>query len=155
MKTKVKTKTQKKTKQRLSNRKPLLFLKGFQERKQQHIDITLDTASQFQGCNPLEQVQLKHSAFPELDWDEVSTQTSFLEHSLSAPFFISSMTAGHGTSSEINLALAELSSHKKILMGVGSQRRELSDDVARKEWRELRKKFPKALLLSNIGLSQL
>lgn len=147
----------------LSKRKPFSFdedqitstIQIFQKRKKDHIQMALCKDSQYLKINPLEQIKLKHTAFPELDWCELDTSTNFLEHSLGVPFFISSMTAGHDKGVEINLALAELSAEKKILMGVGSQRRELFDDSAKKEWKNVRKKNPKALLLSNIGLSQL
>jgi len=152
---KTKVKSLKKSSQGLSKRKPLNFLKDFQSRKQDHIQITLDKSSQYQKINPLDKINLKHSAFPEMDWSELDISSTFLKTDLGAPFFISSMTAGHEQGQSINLAFAELSAEKKILMGVGSQRRELSDETAKKEWKELRRKNPGALLLSNIGLSQL
>ncbi|MBN8537083.1 MAG: type 2 isopentenyl-diphosphate Delta-isomerase [Deltaproteobacteria bacterium] len=130
-------------------------LQEFKKRKKDHIQMALNKESQYLKTNPLEKIKLKHTAFPELDWSELDSTCYYLEHQLGAPFFISSMTAGHDKGMEINLALAELSAEKKILMGVGSQRRELFDDSAKKEWKKLRKKNPKALLLSNIGLSQL
>ena len=40
-------------------------------------------------------------------------------------------------------------------MGVGSQRRQLTDGDAAQEWKRLRRDFPAALLLGNIGLAQL
>jgi len=40
-------------------------------------------------------------------------------------------------------------------MGVGSQRRELIDAEAAREWQATRKQAPKALLLGNIGMAQL
>lgn len=39
-------------------------------------------------------------------------------------------------------------------MGVGSQRRELTDPKAGKEWARLRKLAPKALFFSNVGIAQ-
>lgn len=166
MKTKV-TKSIK-SDQGLSKRKPLAFKKTknnevamlkkdfhFQRRKQDHLKITLQNSSQAENSNILDQVILNHTAFPEMDWSEVNSSCEYNQIILNAPFYISSMTAGHQQGKDINLALAKLSSEKKILMGVGSQRRELTDTTAKNEWRDLRKKHPKALLLSNIGLSQL
>lgn len=65
------------------------------------------------------------------------------------------MTAGHEKGREINEALARLSDRRQILMGVGSQRRELEDSNAAEEWARVRKQAPKARLLGNIGISQL
>lgn len=129
--------------------------KGFEKRKGDHIKITLSSLSQSEFQNSLDSIFLQHTAFPELDWKDLDTSCEFNKNPLSAPFFISSMTAGHAGGTDINLALAELSSVKQILMGVGSQRKELTEEAAKKEWKILRKSQPKALLLSNIGLSQL
>lgn len=65
------------------------------------------------------------------------------------------MTAGHQQGLEINTALAKLSDRKQILMGVGSQRRELTDETATSEWSQIRKRAPNALLIANIGVAQL
>ena len=40
-------------------------------------------------------------------------------------------------------------------MGVGSQRRELTDKGAAREWKIIRKAAPKVALLGNLGLAQL
>jgi isopentenyl-diphosphate delta-isomerase len=130
----------------------------FEKRKSDHLRIALDPRSQAVGQSGLDSVELIHEALPEMNLQEVDMTTSlFLEHkiALSSPIFISSMTAGHEQGRQINHALARLSDRRQILMGVGSQRRELTDKEAGQEWIEVRKQAPKALLLGNIGLSQL
>jgi len=130
----------------------------FEKRKQDHIRIALDPRSQAEGLSGLDKVQLIHEALPNLNFKEVDPSTSFFSggncRQVSAPFFISSMTAGHEKGVEINSRLAKLSAEKQILMGVGSQRRELIDPEARKEWQAIRKQAPKALLLGNLGIAQ-
>jgi isopentenyl-diphosphate delta-isomerase len=126
----------------------------FEKRKQDHIRIALDPRSQAEGLSGLDQVQLIHEALPDMNFKEVDPSTSFFSTKLSAPFFISSMTAGHEHAPEINARLARLSAEKQILMGVGSQRRELTDPEARNEWAQVRKQAPKALLLGNLGIAQ-
>lgn len=126
----------------------------FEKRKQDHIRIALDPRSQAEGLSGLENVQLIHEALPNLNFKEVDPSTSFFSKKTSAPFFISSMTAGHERGVEINSRLAKISAEKQILMGVGSQRRELADADARREWQEIRKQAPKALLLGNLGIAQ-
>jgi isopentenyl-diphosphate Delta-isomerase len=126
----------------------------FEKRKQDHIRISLDESSQSPHRQDWERYRLKHNAFPEINFKEVDISTSFFSHKLSAPFFISSMTAGHSEGVKINLRLARISHEKQILMGLGSQRRELNDLSVQSEWKEIRSQFPKALWLSNIGLSQ-
>ncbi len=126
----------------------------FEKRKQDHIRIALDPRSQAEGRSGLDSVQLVHEALPNLNFKEVDSSTSFFSKKISAPFFVSSMTAGHDKGLEINSRLARLSAEKQILMGVGSQRRELADPEARQEWKEVRKQAPKALLLGNLGIAQ-
>lgn len=127
----------------------------FEKRKKDHIRIALDPRSQAEGLSGLDKVQLIHEALPDLNFKEVDASASFFSKKLSAPFFISSMTAGHENASEINSRLAELSAEKQILMGVGSQRRELSEPGMRQEWQAVRKRAPQALLLGNLGITQI
>lgn len=127
----------------------------FEKRKMDHIRIALDPRSQAEGLSGLDDIQLIHEALPDFDFKEVDCSTSFFSHKLSAPFFISSMTAGHENAAIINSRLAELSANKQILMGVGSQRRELNDAEACQEWKRVRAKAPRALLLGNLGISQI
>lgn len=131
----------------------------FEKRKRDHIRIALDPRSQTDGQNGLDSIELIHEALPDLDFKEVDISTSFVFKkealSLSSPIFISSMTAGHEKGREINEALSRLSDRRQILMGVGSQRRELEDSNAAEEWVRVRKQAPKARLLGNIGIAQL
>lgn len=126
----------------------------FEARKQDHLRLALDGAVQA-GDNGLEAIELVHEALPDLDFQEIRLATRFGEQPLSSPLFVSSMTAGHDKSYAINRVLAQFSSRRRMLMGVGSQRRQLNDAAAALEWRRLRSEFPTALLLGNIGLAQL
>jgi isopentenyl-diphosphate delta-isomerase len=131
----------------------------FEQRKRDHIRIALDPRSQTAGQNGLDSITLIHEALPDLNYKEVDISASFVFSGdaipLSSPIFISSMTAGHEKGREINEALARLSDRRQILMGVGSQRRELEDSNAAEEWAKVRKQAPKARLLGNIGIAQL
>ncbi len=131
----------------------------FEQRKVDHIRLSLDEKSQAHGYSGLDDIELIHEALPCFDLQDVSLATGFKtlqgEVSLSSPLYISSMTAGHSGSIKINRTLAALSQKRQILMGVGSQRRQLQDPSAMAEWVDLRKEFPEALLLGNIGLVEL
>jgi len=128
---------------------------SFEKRKVDHIRLSLDEKSQAQGSG-LEDIELVHEALPSFNLSDVSIQCSFnKEISLSSPVFISSMTAGHPGSQKINEALASLSEKRHILMGVGSQRRQLEQESAVQEWENIRNKYPGALLMGNIGISEL
>lgn len=126
----------------------------FEKRKKEHITLSLSDATQGLGEAQWEKYQLKHEAFPELNFKEVDTSTSFFSCDLSSPLFISSMTAGHEQGELINTRLAGLSERKQILMGVGSQRKELQDPAASQEWKKIRRSYPRALLMGNVGITQ-
>jgi len=130
-------------------------LAQFEKRKLEHITLALSDEVQSPHRLGWDLVSLPHEAFPEINFEEVDTSTSFFSYQLSSPFFISSMTAGHQQGEMINSRLAEISHRHQILMGVGSQRKELSDSSAAQEWKNIRKKFPRCRFMSNIGLTQL
>lgn len=127
----------------------------FSQRKSDHIRIALDPRVQAEGMNGLDKVTLIHEALPNINFSEVDISASFFSQKLNSPIFISSMTAGHEKGLHINTVLAKLSARHQILMGVGSQRRELSDPAVTKEWQQVRAKAPEALLLGNLGIAQL
>lgn len=126
----------------------------FEQRKRDHLRIALDSRAQSSQGTGLDAIELVHEALPDLDFEDISTASQFQGQTLSAPYFISSMTAGHENGRRINLELARLSARRRLLMGVGSQRRELSDREASAEWTLIRKEAPGALLLGNLGLAQ-
>ena len=125
----------------------------FEQRKRDHIRIALEASSQAVGESMLDQIQLMHEALPEIDFAEIIIESEFL-HKPAAPLFVSSMTAGHHDGLEINIALARACERKNWLMGVGSQRRQLSDENARAEWQKIRNEAPRARLIGNLGLAQ-
>ena len=129
-------------------------LTQFESRKNDHMRLALDPQVQA-GGHGLDRIELIHEALPEINFKDVDLSTSFQKIKLHSPIFISSMTAGHESGEKFNQALANLSSQRQILMGVGSQRRQLGDSNARQEWRNLRQQAPQALLVGNLGLAQL
>lgn len=134
-------------------------IEQFESRKVDHIRVAMlpDVQSPGSGFDAMAFVP---EALPEIDFDEVNLKTEMFPgtknaKSLSSPFFISSMTAGHGDSVSLNERLASCAASEGWAMGVGSQRRELFDPAAAQEWSRIRAKFPTVTFLGNIGLSQL
>lgn len=130
------------------------LISQFEKRKRDHLQWSLHDEAQALGLNHFDSVQLIPEALPDLNLDEVSTQTSVFGKPVSLPIFVSSMTAGHADSLWINMELALLSQERRLLMGVGSQRRELHEPEALNEWSKVRKVAPQALLMGNLGISQ-
>jgi isopentenyl-diphosphate delta-isomerase len=127
----------------------------FESRKADHLRLALDPAMEASGGSGFEQIHLLHEALPEINFSDVSLESRFWKYSAASPFFISSMTAGHHKGEALNLTLAKTAARRRWPMGLGSQRRELTDSSAQQEWKRLRASVPDALLFSNLGLSQL
>jgi isopentenyl-diphosphate delta-isomerase len=131
----------------------------FETRKADHIRVAMDPKVQSLGSG-FDSLAFVHEALPEIDFQDVSIASQIFtgtvhERSHSSPFFISSMTAGHSGSGSINEKLARAAELKGWAMGVGSQRRELSDSTAALEWKRIRAVCPTVSFYGNIGLSQL
>jgi len=127
----------------------------FEKRKQDHIELALMPENQADESNPFDKISLIHEALPDLDFDAISIQGTRFGQLVEKPFIVSSMTAGHQQSIDINRNLIMACSQMGWAMGVGSQRRELTDPQASKEWQTLRQEYPDISLLSNLGIAQL
>jgi isopentenyl-diphosphate delta-isomerase len=138
----------------MKSHEPAESSQSFERRKQDHIRLAMDPRTQTEGAAGFDFVQLTHEALPDLDFSEVSLKTNLLGVDLNSPIYISSMTAGHVHGEMINSRLARLSQDQKILMGVGSQRKELTDPEAAQEWRKIRSQSPTAHLIGNLGIAQ-
>ncbi|PWU20532.1 MAG: type 2 isopentenyl-diphosphate Delta-isomerase [Bdellovibrio sp.] len=131
------------------------FNSQFEARKQDHIRIALSEAVQTRAASGLDEICLLHEAIPDLDFSEVDLSSTFFGRRSPVPFYVSSMTAGHPEAPKINSILVRAASRRGWPMGVGSQRRELTDPAAAKEWRDLRRECPAAILLGNLGMAEL
>jgi isopentenyl-diphosphate delta-isomerase len=127
----------------------------FESRKADHLRLALDPSMEAAGESGFDRIRLEHEALPELDFKDVDLSTDFFGYKAASPFFVSSMTAGHQNGEALNLTLARVASARRWPMGLGSQRRELTDPAARNEWKRLRRLAPNGFFLSNLGLSQL
>ncbi len=127
----------------------------FESRKADHLRLALDPAMEAVGESGFDRIRLPHEALPEINFREINLATAFFGYDAASPFFVSSMTAGHQNGEALNLTLARVASARRWPMGLGSQRRELTDPSARSEWKRLRRLAPNGFFLSNLGLSQL
>lgn len=127
----------------------------FEKRKQDHIELALMQANQTDELNTFDSIFLIHEALPDLDFSEISIVSNRFGKIVEKPFMVASMTAGHRDSSNINRHLIHACAESGWAMGVGSQRRELTDNKAAFEWQPLRRDFPQVSLFSNLGIAQL
>lgn len=129
--------------------------KQFEKRKQDHITLALKEMNQASEMSGLDRIFLTHEALPDLDFEAINIQGYRFGKPVRKPFLVSSMTAGHKDAPFINRNLLSACAESHWAMGVGSQRRELSDGKAGKEWEVLRRDFPHVSLFSNLGIAQL
>lgn len=126
----------------------------FEQRKRDHIELALMSENQADEHNLLDTMRLPHEAIPDLDFDEVEIRSTRFGMNVDTPFLVASMTAGHQQADLINHHLMAACDARGWAMGVGSQRRELTDPCAADVWKPIIKAYPKVMLLSNLGIAQ-
>jgi isopentenyl-diphosphate Delta-isomerase len=127
----------------------------FEQRKQDHIRLALMPENQTTEFSTLDKIELIHDALPDLNFAEINITGTRFGTAVEKPFLISSMTAGHRRAKHINRNLIKACAQNGWAMGVGSQRRELTEPKAAFEWQHLRRDFPLVSLYSNLGIAQL
>jgi len=127
----------------------------FEQRKQDHIRLAMMPDNQASELNQFDQLQLSHQALPEINFTDVCIASHRFGQPVKTPFLVSSMTAGHQNGERINYNLAAACAQTGWAMGVGSQRRQLTDKGASREWESIRKHFPDIVLFANLGIAQI
>ncbi len=124
-------------------------------RKDDHIRINLEEDVRFHVLTTgFERFRFVHQALPELDLDAVDTSVVLFGKRLSAPILVSSMTGGTEKAGQFNRRLAEAVQHRRLAMGVGSQRTALEDGSSASSF-TVREYAPNALVFANLGAVQL
>jgi len=124
-------------------------------RKERHLDICRKRYSEIHGPpNPYHYLRIQHRSMPELDWDQIDTETNFLGYPLKAPFFISAMTGGFLEGNQLNRILAQSAGRLKIPMFSGSSRTLLKHPERRKDF-DLKPFLPDSPYLINLGAQEL
>jgi len=124
-------------------------------RKQDHVELTADGASDHTKTTGFERFDLWHEALPELDYADTDPQATLLGRRFHLPVFISSMTGGYEGATEVNRILAGIAQTRNLPMGVGSQRAMLLDPALEPTFRVVREEAPTAFIAANIGGAQL
>lgn len=125
------------------------------DRKKDHVEFTVNDKTQYTQTTGFETLRFTHNALPEVEFKDISTETSLLGRTFSFPLFISSMTGGYADAEQVNAIIAEFCEDKDLPFGVGSQRAMLEDDSLTETFSIVRKKAPNAFICSNIGGAQL
>ena len=130
-------------------------LTEIEKRKERHLRLSLEENVQSDIGTGFEDVRLIHRALPEIDLDEVETETELFGKRLTSPLIISAITGGTGFAKEINSTLAEVVEELGLGIGVGSQRIALEDPEVEHTFAVVREKAPSSLVMGNIGCPQL
>ncbi len=133
----------------------MINMGGIEKRKQRHIRLSLEENVQADIGTGFEDVRLVHRALPEIDLDEVSTETELFGRRMSAPLIISAITGGTDYAKELNSTLAKVAEEVGIGIGVGSQRIALEKPEVVDTFSIVRELASSSLVLGNVGCPQL
>jgi len=129
-------------------------MQQIQQRKEDHLALSLNPQSQIEGC-VFSKFRLPYRALPELNMADVDTSTTLFGKKLRQPLIIASMTGGVKHAVNINSNLARVAQEKKIALGVGSQRVALVIPEAVESFVVIRKLAPDAVIFANMAAVQL
>ena len=123
---------------------------GIPSRKDDHIRINLEEDVQFRGLTTgLEHYRFAHTALPEINLSDVTTQVRLFNKTLHAPILISSMTGGTDRAGKINKTLATAAQAANIAMGLGSMRAAIQHPATAATF-QVRDVAPDILLFANL-----
>ncbi len=125
-----------------------------EQRKLDHIKICLEEDVEFNKSNKFEEFSLDHNSAPEVDFNDISMNTSFLGNELDYPLYITGITGGTDRAERINKNLAEAAQNLGIGMGVGSQRAMIEDSELAYTY-DVRDVASDIFLVGNLGLPQI
>jgi len=130
-------------------------MSGIKKRKLSHIRVSLEENVETDILTGFSDVQLIHRSLPEINLDEVSTETVFFGKKLAAPLIISALTGGTEEAAKINATLAEVAEAKQIGISVGSQRIAVTEPNTAPTFSIVREKAPTTFVMGNLGCPQL
>lgn len=120
-----------------------------QTRKIDHIKYALKIPDQPEAG--FADVHLLHCSLPELDWQELDLECSFLNKKIKAPIMINAMTGGHSDVLEINKNLARAAKESGLAIALGSQRAALEDKTVISTFKVVREENPTGIVIANLS----
>lgn len=132
----------------------LALTNSIEQRKSDHIQIALNEKVTGESISTgLESFSFIHNALPEIAFDEISTETTFLGFECKTPFLISSMTGGTALAETINRNLAVAAEERGWALALGSTRALLDSDGHADSFL-MRKYAPSVPIIANLGAVQ-
>ena len=127
---------------------------SIRSRKENHLNACLNSDVQSEISNGFENYRLINESCPEEDFSALNFETDFLNHKISFPLMISSMTGGTDQSEQINRNLARAAQATNLPFALGSQRIYLVNQKL-ETLKYIREEAPDIPILANIGAVQL
>lgn len=124
-------------------------MKTRRDRKKEHLDHFLKTNCQQNTL--FDDVYLEHNAIPELNFDEINTNTVFLGKKADYPIMINAITGGTDFSREINRHLSDIAYEFNIPIAVGSQTIGLNDVNSVESFRVVRDIVKDGVVIANLS----
>ncbi|MGC9057756.1 MAG: type 2 isopentenyl-diphosphate Delta-isomerase [Candidatus Micrarchaeia archaeon] len=123
------------------------------KRKDDHVRICLKEDVVYRH-NFFDDIEFMHFALTDLNYDDLDTETIFINHHLKYPFMITGMTGGYPEAKKINRRLAALCEKYGIAFGLGSQRAMLENPKMKDTYyvRDVAESIP---IIGNIGAVQI
>ena len=125
------------------------------QRKSEHIQIALN--EHVTGdiiTTGFEKIKFIHNALPEINFDDITIDTTFLGQDCKTPYLISSMTGGAAFAETINRNLAEAAEERGWALALGSTRALIESAEHRSSF-QVRKYAPSIPIIANLGAVQL
>lgn len=127
---------------------------SIEQRKSEHIQITLNEKVTGKSISTgLKSLTFMHNALPEIAFEEISTETVFLDFECKTPFLISSMTGGTALAETINRNLAIAAEERGWVLALGSTRALLDSDGHASSFL-MREYAPTVPIIANLGAVQ-
>ncbi len=120
-------------------------------RKADHIELALEPKHQARQGSGFDRLGFEPNPLPQMALEDIELSSHFLDQTVSAPFLIGAMTGGCANGELINQHLAAAAQACQIPLALGSQRAALEQGLQH----DLRCWAPSAILLSNLGATQL
>ena len=122
------------------------------DRKAEHIELSLKPEVQSRW-NYFDAYWFEHCALPEINFEHIDTEVTFLGKKIQAPILISSMTGGTHSAANINKHLAIAAEEERIPLALGSQRKAIEDEAQAMTFL-VRPFAPSIPILGNVGAVQ-
>lgn len=119
-------------------------------RKDEHLALA-KANYQLQHQNSFDQIKLVRPTLPETVIDQHNIQTTFLGHTVSAPFFINAMTGGSPKGTQINRDLGTIAAKTGIPIALGSANIVTHEPEAIASFVVAREENPTGVILANIN----